>query len=122
MTNLDFRPAIRRALQRPCTFDLLSHYRLEPSKGKCTRTAFRRLMLILDHARAGRLGNANDLAREFHVTTKTIYRDVEFLRREFGLPIVFNRLSRDYVLAAMDAAESLQRDLPGMFTQGKDER
>ncbi|MEY4375725.1 MAG: hypothetical protein RJB26_275, partial [Pseudomonadota bacterium] len=27
-----------------------------------------------------------------------------------------------YVLAAMDAAESLQRDLPGMFTQGKDQR
>lgn len=106
----DFRPAIRKALRQPCTFDLLGHYPLEASKGKCTRTAFRRLMLLLDRACAGVLGNASALAREFHCTTKTVYRDIDFLRREFELPITFNDHTGQYELAsgALHLHESAQ--------------
>lgn len=111
----DFRPAIRRALQAPCTFDFLIGYRLEPRSNKCTRPAFARIMTMLDLARAGLLGNCNDLAKRFGVTTKTALRDIAFLRREFALPIAFNKLTNAYELTAK-AAESLHEQAQARFT------
>lgn len=98
-TQSDFRPAIRRALNQPCRFDFLRAHQVEDQTGKTSRVAFRRLMHLLSYARAGLLGNANELAREFGTCTKTIYRDVEFLRREFNLPLTFNKLTRSYELS-----------------------
>lgn len=102
--STDFRPFLRRALQAPCTFDFLRlHQPPESIKGKTSRPAFRRIMTMLDLARTGLLGNANDLAKQFGTCTKSVYRDVEFLRREFGLPITFNKLTNEYELTTKEA-------------------
>lgn len=40
--------------------------------------------------------NAEALAGELEVTTKTVYRDLEFMRDRLGLPIEFSRARRGY--------------------------
>lgn len=45
---------------------------------------------------AGGCPNANTLAADLEVTTKTIYRDVEFMRDRLGLPIAFDKLRNGY--------------------------
>lgn len=103
--SADFRAPIAKALRAPCTFDFLGlHAQPEGTKGKRTRPAFRRLMTLLDLAQVGLLGNATDLARQFGTCTKTIYRDLEFLRSEFALPITFNGLTNEYEVAQKEAA------------------
>lgn len=45
---------------------------------------------------AGGCPNANTLAADLEVTTKTIYRDIEFMRDRLGLPIEFDKLRNGY--------------------------
>ncbi len=45
---------------------------------------------------AGGFPNANALAADLEVTTKTVYRDVEFMRDRLGLPIEFDKLRNGY--------------------------
>jgi len=44
----------------------------------------------------GKHPNATRLSADLEVTTKTIYRDVEFMRDRLGLPIEFNALHKGY--------------------------
>jgi hypothetical protein len=81
----------RRALHRPCQFDLLALHRRNPTSAWMTcRSAVVRL-----NALASELGgvdpvNATTLAKKFGTTTKTIYRDIACLRKHFGARIVYN--------------------------------
>ncbi|NDB75324.1 MAG: WYL domain-containing transcriptional regulator, partial [Verrucomicrobia bacterium] len=45
---------------------------------------------------AGGFPNANFLAAELEVTTKTVYRDIDFMRDRLGLPIDFDKLHNGY--------------------------
>ena len=59
------------------------------SKG-VRRHAFERMVKICALARSRASFNASTLAREFEVSTKTIQRDLEFLRDRMRLPIVYH--------------------------------
>lgn len=97
----DFRPAIRRALQKPCTFDFVGMLHTYPAPDprfaravashQCTRTAFKRVLDIIEIGRSGILPNATHLAKRFSTSLKTINRDVKFLREELGAKITYDR-------------------------------
>jgi proteasome accessory factor B len=54
-------------------------------------------MLRIHHAiQSGRHPNASTLARELEVSTKTIHRDIEFMRDRLELPIEFNSIRNGY--------------------------
>ncbi|HTY87269.1 MAG TPA: WYL domain-containing protein [Candidatus Acidoferrum sp.] len=45
---------------------------------------------------AGQFPNASSLARDIEVATKTIHRDIEFMRDRLGLPIEYNSAKNGY--------------------------
>jgi predicted DNA-binding transcriptional regulator YafY len=55
-----------------------------------SRPPLERMMRIHQALSTGRFPNASTLAREIEVATKTIHRDIEFMRDRLGLPIEFN--------------------------------
>ncbi|MBM3829119.1 MAG: WYL domain-containing transcriptional regulator [Verrucomicrobia bacterium] len=61
-----------------------------------SRPPLERMQRIHQALHAGGHPNANTLAAELEVTTKTIYRDVEFMRDRLGLPINFDKLRNGY--------------------------
>lgn len=61
-----------------------------------SRPPLERMQRIHQALHAGGRPNANALAAELEVTTKTIYRDVEFMRDRLGLPIEFDKLRNGY--------------------------
>jgi predicted DNA-binding transcriptional regulator YafY len=61
-----------------------------------SRPPLERMQRIHQALHAGGCPNADTLAAELEVVTKTIYRDVEFMRDRLGLPIEFDRLRKGY--------------------------
>lgn len=61
-----------------------------------SRPPLERMQRIHQALHAGGCPNANALAADLEVTTKTIYRDVEFMRDRLGLPIEFDKLRNGY--------------------------
>lgn len=55
-----------------------------------SRPPLDRMRLILAAVRQGMFPNATDLARVLEVSTKSIHRDIEFLRDRLGFEIVYN--------------------------------
>ena len=53
-------------------------------------------MRIHQSLQAGNFPNASKLAREIEVATKTIHRDIEFMRDRLNLPIEFNSARNGY--------------------------
>jgi predicted DNA-binding transcriptional regulator YafY len=58
----------------------------------------RRLFWAVGRLRAGRPLKATDLAREFEVNVRTAYRDLDFLRDEWRVPLEFDRQQGSYRL------------------------
>jgi predicted DNA-binding transcriptional regulator YafY len=54
-----------------------------------SRPPLERMMRIHRAVQAGRFPNASVLARELEVSTKSIHRDLEFMRDRLGLPVEF---------------------------------
>ena len=54
------------------------------------------MLRIHQALQSGRFPNASTLAREIEVATKTIHRDIEFMRDRLGLPIEFNPSQNGY--------------------------
>src|SRR5262249_52811420 len=52
-----------------------------------TRPPLQRMMLIHQAIQSGKFPNASSLARELEVSTKTVHRDLEFMRSRLNLPI-----------------------------------
>jgi len=61
-----------------------------------SRPPLERMQRIHQALHAGGFPNAVTLAGDMEVTTKTIYRDVEFMRDRLGLPIDFDKLRNGY--------------------------
>ena len=59
-----------------------------------TRPPLRRLFWALGRLRSGRALKATDLAAEFEVNVRTAYRDLDFLRDEWRVPLEFDRPQR----------------------------
>src|SRR5262245_21592913 len=84
-----------------------------------TRPTLRRLFAASNPRRAGRPLKATDLAREFEVNVRTAYRDLDFLRDDWRIPIEFDRRENSYRLteptAALPAVTLSQGELVGLY-------
>lgn len=63
-----------------------------------TRPPLRRLLWALQRLRSGNVLRAPDVAREFEVAVRTAYRDFDFLRDEWRVPLEFDHHRRTYRL------------------------
>ena len=61
-----------------------------------TRRPIERIISIHQSVRRGRYPNCRTLAEEIGVTQKTIQRDVTFMQRDLGLPLVYDNLRHGY--------------------------
>src|SRR5450631_954027 len=61
-----------------------------------SRPPLERMLRIHQALQAGGFPNAGRLAREFEVSTKTIHRDIEFMRDRLNLPIEFDKTQNGY--------------------------
>jgi len=61
-----------------------------------SRPPLERMLRIHQALSAGQFPNASTLAREIEVATKTIHRDLQFMRDRFGLPIEFDPAKNGY--------------------------
>jgi proteasome accessory factor B len=69
-----------------------------------SKPPLRRLFWALGRLRQGKQLRATDLAGEFEVTTRTAYRDIDFLRDEWRVPMEFDRARGTYALTEPIAA------------------
>lgn len=61
-----------------------------------SRPPLERMIRIHQCIASGEYPNATQLAGEFEVSTKSIYRDIEFMRDRMGLPIEFDHVKNGY--------------------------
>jgi len=88
----DFGPSIRRALSAPCRYDFLKgHSRMTG------RDSFVRLSSIVAILKTGEAFNCSTLSRITGLSTKTISRDINFLRRQ-GVRIAYAKEFHTYRL------------------------
>jgi predicted DNA-binding transcriptional regulator YafY len=78
------------------------------------RPLWRRLQTIHHEIKDGRHPNASTLAAKLDVSTKTVQRDLDYLRDELEAPIEFNRLENGYFYSRKDYV------LPFLPVDGKD--
>ena len=62
---------------------------MTPSRTGQTRRPLARIHVIHEELSAGRFPNCRTLAERLEVSTKTIQRDLDFMRDEFGMPMEF---------------------------------
>src|ERR1043166_4637711 len=60
------------------------------SQGRLTRPPVERMLRIHQVLQSGKFPNARILAEEMEVSTKSIHRDIEFMRDRMGLPLEFD--------------------------------
>lgn len=60
-----------------------------PVAARLSRPPLERMMRIHQAIQAGRFPNASTLARELEVSTKSVHRDLEFMRDRLDLPLEF---------------------------------
>ena len=78
------------------------------------RPLWRRLQTIHHQIKEGRRPNASSLAKELRVSTKTVQRDLDYLRDELDAPIEFDRGENGYAYSRPDYV------LPFLPVDGKD--
>lgn len=61
-------------------------------RGTFSRPPLARMMLMHERLKAGRYPNCRKLADELEVSSKTVQRDLEFMRDRLGLPIEYDQL------------------------------
>src|SRR4249919_410514 len=67
---------------------------LSPSRraGLYSRPPLERMMRMHQRLKAGRYPNCRKLAEELEVSSKTVQRDIDFMRYRLGLPIEYDQL------------------------------
>jgi predicted DNA-binding transcriptional regulator YafY len=70
----------------------------QPSRALATRPPLRRLLWALHRLKSGKPLRATDLAREFEVAVRTAYRDLDFLRDEWRVPLEYDHHQGTYLL------------------------
>jgi predicted DNA-binding transcriptional regulator YafY len=60
------------------------------------RTTLQRMVHIHTLIQRGKLPNANSLAKELSVSTKSIHRDLQFMRDRLGLPWAYDEIKHGY--------------------------
>jgi proteasome accessory factor B len=82
--------------KRKKLFDSESPTGRPSAESRATRPPLLRMVRIHDLLSAGRYPNCSHLAREFEVSTKTIQRDVDFMRDQLMLPIDYDRVRHGF--------------------------
>ena len=67
-----------------------------PEPGRSSRPPLARMLAIHNQLAEGRHPNCFKLGRELEVATKTIHRDLEFMRDQLGLPLAYDRVAHGY--------------------------
>jgi len=70
----------------------------QPARALATRPPLRRLLWALQRLKSGKPLRATDLAREFEVAVRTAYRDLDFLRDEWRVPLEYDHHQATYHL------------------------
>src|SRR5690349_24845852 len=60
--------------------------------GLYSRPPLERMMRMHERLKAGRFPNCRKLAAELEVSSKTVQRDIDFMRYRLGLPIEYDQL------------------------------
>jgi proteasome accessory factor B len=68
----------------------------QPARLPLSRPPLERMLRIHQALSAGKFPNATTLARELEVSTKSIQRDIEFMRDRLALPIEYNAARMGY--------------------------
>lgn len=80
---------------------------------------YRRLLNIDERLRAGAYPNCSNLAADWEVTRKTIFRDIEYLRWQLGAPIEYDAIRHGYAYTepnyALPAISISESDLFAVF-------
>jgi predicted DNA-binding transcriptional regulator YafY len=71
-----------------------SRIQLSPTRpaGLYSRPPLERMMRMHERLKAGRYPNCRKLAQELEVSSKTVQRDIDFMRYRLGLPIEYDQL------------------------------
>src|SRR5437867_740271 len=81
-------------------------WRKNPSVGRKgafkDRPLWRRLQAIHHEIKDGRHPNTSSLARQLNVSSKTVQRDIDYLRDELQAPIEFRREENGYAYGRKD--------------------
>jgi proteasome accessory factor B len=81
-----------------------------------SRPPYARMLQIHDMVQRGNYPNATSLAGKLEVTTKTIHRDIGFMRDRFNLPIEYDASRNGYnYTASVDSFPMLQIDEGELF-------
>ncbi len=81
-----------------------------------SRPPYARMLQIHDMVQRGNYPNATSLSKKLEVTTKTIHRDIGFMRDRFNLPIEYDALRNGYEYTApVDSFPMLQIDEGELF-------
>jgi predicted DNA-binding transcriptional regulator YafY len=62
------------------------------------KVIYKRVLFVFDRIKDGHYPNASTLAKEYEVSTKTIQRDIDFLRNNFDVPIAYDEGKFGYYL------------------------
>jgi len=85
--------SIRRALRSECRHDFLAVYR---RRNTGTRAGFARLIQVLTAVMESHFPNCTSLAKRLGYSSKTIMRDIQYLRSAMGVRIEWDALRRGY--------------------------
>ena len=96
------REAIRRALIAPCNLNLQPF--LQATENKVSRPAWSRLNATLDALMNGERFTAKSFAARFGTCTKSIHRDIDYLRGR-GFKVFFNYQLNSFSLNKPEAAQ-----------------
>ncbi len=96
------REAIRRALNTPCNLNLRPF--LQGTENKVSRPAWSRLNATLDALTNGERFTVKSFAQRFGTCTKSIHRDIDYLRSR-GFKVVFNYRANSFLLNRPEAAQ-----------------
>ena len=63
---------------------------------KRSKTQMRRLLELHELIKGGKFPNCSSFAEKWEVASKTVQRDIDFLRDQMGAPIEYDALKRGY--------------------------
>ncbi len=72
------------------------HEAAPSAAGRASRPPLARMLAIHGLLQEGRFPNCARLARTMEVATKTIQRDIDFMRDQLGLPIAYDRVAHGF--------------------------
>ncbi len=94
-----------------------------PQVQRFSRPPLARMLQLHQHLRAGRFPNCRKLADELEVSSKTIQRDIEFMRYQLGLPIEYDQLHFGFYytepVASFPSIEVSEGEIVALFVAQK---